>query len=277
MAQTKTRSLFAILLAGAALQALPAAAQGIDDRCWFEAAAYWPKVDTTIQLNSNTNNTIGTEIDFESDLNLDDGEALPALAAGARLGNRWRLTGEYYALGRSGEATLARDIVVEDVTYPVNAVITSEFDSDVYRFTVGYSFIRQENVEAGVALGLHATDFTVSLAGQGTVAGSPVAATQTRARDFLAPLPTIGVYGTWEVAPNVELAGNVDFLKLKVGDYDGRLLNAQLKLSYRVMRNVALGVIYRYVDYRVDVEKSAFTGRLTYEFKGPALFALVGF
>ena len=57
-----TRSLFALLLTGAAFHAVPAAAQGMDDNYWLEAAAYWPRVDTTLQLNSTANNTIGTEV-----------------------------------------------------------------------------------------------------------------------------------------------------------------------------------------------------------------------
>ena len=272
-----TRTLIALLATGAALHAAPAAAQGMDDNYWLEVAFYWPSVDTSLQLNSTTNNTIGTDVDFESDLNLDKGEALPALEAGARLGRNWRLTAEYFALGRSGEASLSRNIVVEDVTYPVNAVVNSEFDSDVYRFSVGYSFVRNDSVELGGAHGLHATDFTVSLTGLGSVNGSPVATTQTRAKDFLAPLPTIGLYGNYEVAPGFVLGANVDFLSLKVGDYDGRLVNAQVELSYQVARNFAIGANYRYVDYRVDVEKDTYTGRLTYQFNGPSVFVRAGF
>jgi len=271
-----TRALIATLLTGAAFVASPASAQGLDDKFWFEVGFYWPKVDTTIEVSSVTNSTIGTEIDFEDDLDFGDGEGLPSFTAGARLSRRFRLVGEYYSLGRSSEATLARDIVFDDVTYPVSATVASEFDSSIYRFSVGYSFVRKPNVEVGGALGLHATDFEVALEGMGTVGGS-TAQVQSRRREALAPLPTLGIYGTYAVAPRVELAANVDYLSLSVGDYDGRLVNAQASVSYRVFKNVGVGVMYRYVNYRLDVEKEEWVGRLTYEFSGPAVFLIAGF
>jgi len=273
---SSTRALTAIAVTGAALLAAPASAQGLDDKFWVELGFYWPKVDTTVQVSSVTNSTVGTEIDFENDLNFGDGEALPSITAGARLTRRFRVVGEYYSLGRSAETTLARDIVFDDVTYPVSATVAGEFDSAIYRFSVGYSFIRKPNLELGGAIGLHATDFAVALEGQASTGGAPTQF-EARRRELLAPLPTLGLYGRYEIAPRVELGGNADFLSLSYGDYDGRLINAQASVSYRVLKNVGVGVMYRYVDYRLDVEKDDWVGRLTYDFSGPAVFLLAGF
>ena len=135
---------------------------------------------------------------------------------------------------------------------------------------------RIANAEIGASLGLHATDFLISLDGQGTVNGVTTQI-EARRKKVLAPLPTLGLYGSFEVAPRFVLGGNVDWLKLKVGDYDGRLLNFEAKASYRVMKNVALGVMYRSVDYRVDVEKPEWVGSLRYKFHGPAVFLHAGF
>jgi hypothetical protein len=274
--RTPTRALAALIITGAAFAAAPAAAQNLNDKVWVDAEFYWPNVDTSAQVNSVTNNTVGTEIDFEDDLNLQDGEALPSLALGVRLSKRFRLVGEYYSLGRSGEATLTRDLVFDEATYHASATVESEFDSKVYRASVGYSFVRKPNVELGVALGLHATDFAVGLEGQATV-GAQTAVFQARRKELLAPLPTIGIYGTYEIAPRVELGGNFDYLSLGIGDYDGKLVNAEANISYRLFKNFGIGLAYRYVDYRLDVEKEAYTGRLTYEFSGPVVFLVAGF
>jgi len=271
-----TRALAALLATGAAFAASPAAAQNLDDKVWLEAAFYWPKVDSTVQVSSVNNPNVGTEVDFEDDLNLDKGEALPSFAVGWRFSNRWRLVGEYYKLGRSGETTLARDIVFDDVTYHASATIMSEFDSSVYRASIGYSFVRKPNAELGASLGVHATDFAVGLEGQATV-GNAAASAQARRKEVLAPLPTIGLYGSYEIAPRVQLGGNVDFLSLSLGDYDGRLVNAEASVTYRALKNFGVGVAYRYVDYRLDVEKPEYTGRLTYEFSGPVVFLIAGF
>src|SRR5688500_12507168 len=112
-----------ILLATAALSASPASAQDMDDKFWFELGFYWPKVDTTVQVNSVADSTVGTEIDFENDRDFGDGEALPSCTAGARISDRFRVVGEYYSLGRSSETTLERDIVFDGITYPVTAQV----------------------------------------------------------------------------------------------------------------------------------------------------------
>jgi hypothetical protein len=79
-----------------------------------------------------------------------------------------------------------------------------------------------------VAVGLHVTQFSVALEGQGHV-GSAAVQTQNRKRDALAPLPTVGLYGAYQVTPRLSLGGRVDYLSLKVSDYDGRLINAEAR------------------------------------------------
>lgn len=275
---TNRRTLFAALGVGLgwAMQATPAAAQAIDDKYWLEVSGYWPSIDTEIQVSSVNNPTIGTEIDLESDLDLADDRGLPAFFAGARLGGGFSIGAEYYSLGRSGTKTLERQITFRDVTYPVAVEVESSFDTDIYRLTVGYAFVRNETVELGAALGLHATDIAVELSGQGSVGGA-TAQIQSRSEDVLAPLPTLGLFGAWEIAPGFTLNGRVDYLSLKIDQYDGRLVNAQAALTYRFHRNIGIGAAYRYVDYRLDVERERTNGSFEYRFNGPALFVQFGF
>ncbi len=256
--------------------AAPAGAQALDDKYWLEVSAYWPDVDTKVSLSSRANSTIGTEIDLESDLALKDREALPAVFAGARIGSGLSIGAEYYALDRTGSKTLERDITFDDVTYQASATLGSTFDTQIYRLTLGYAFLREENFELGAAIGLHATDITVELSGQGRI-GNAATEVYTRGEDVLAPLPTLGLFGTVEIAPKLTLTGRLDYLSLKIDNYDGRLINAQAALTYRFLRNVGVGVAYRYVDYRLEVERERVEGRFEYDFKGPALFLQAGF
>jgi len=100
---------------------------------------------------------------------------------------------------------------------------------------------------------------------------------QTRRKDFLAPLPTVGVYGTFEVMPHVTINARADYLSLGVGDYDGSILNAQAAVSYRFTDNFGIGVGYRYVDYGLDVEKDTYVASFDYQFNGPSIFIEAGF
>lgn len=259
-----------------ALSPTAARAQSLGDKYWVEVSAYWPDVDSKAQVASTNHPDIATSIDLESDLHLSDRAVLPAVNAGVQLG-RFVLGADFYSLHRSASRMASRDINFDDVTYPVGAAIDTRFDSDIYRLTIGYDLIQRKNAELGVAIGGHVTDFKIELTGRGAIEGTTVIASHSRRKSVLAPLPTIGAFGAVEVAPRLTLGGRVDWLQLSVGDYDGRLWNAHAELSYRVHRNIALGVMYRYVDYRLDIHKPDWTGRMTYRFKGPALVVRAGF
>jgi hypothetical protein len=257
-------------LPGSAALASAAHAQAMQARYWFEAQAYWPDVDTTVSI-AGPNGRIGTKIDLESDLDLSDRKTLPAFQAGARLGERWSLVGEYYGLDRNGSSQAARDITFDDVTYSAGAALSSGFDTKIYRAAVGYAFIQGDRGELGASVGLHLTQFKISIAGEGHV-GNAAVQSELRKRDALAPLPTLGLYSGYTLTSRLTASARVDYLSLKVGDYDGRLVNTEARLGYRLLDHVELGAAYRYVDYDLNIDKARWQGELAYKFKGPAVF-----
>jgi opacity protein-like surface antigen len=267
----------AALLATSALGlAAPAAAQSLQDKYWIEVSAYFPSVNTDASVARQ--GFPGTDIDLEGDLGLNKHETLPAVYAGWRFtgSGRWVLAGEYYALDRNGSRVLTRDINFGGSTFPAQVETNSELHSDVYRVTLGYAFIKNEQAELGAAIGLHATDFKIALSGQSRIGNAIGLQNDREASDFVAPMPTLGVFGTYEPMPKVILTGRADYMSLKIGDYDGSIFNGQAAIGYRVWRNVDLGVSYRYVKYKLDVDKRLQT-HLDYRFSGPSVFVRVGF
>jgi hypothetical protein len=255
----------------AAAAAGPAFGQALDHRFWIEASGYRPSIDT--QASVSRPGAPGTELDLETDLELNKHETLPALYGGARWG-RWVVAGEYYALDRNGTRTLSRDIVFDGTTYALSSVVESKLSSDIYRVTLGYAFLRGPQYEAGAAIGLHATDFGISLDGEPVGGG---AGRESRRRNFLAPMPTLGVFGTYQPTPKIVLTARADYLSMKIDDFDGSILNVQAAASYRVTDNIEVGVAYRHVDYGLHVEKDSYTAAVDYDFNGPALFLRAGF
>ncbi|MXO58568.1 hypothetical protein GRI89_03300 [Altererythrobacter salegens] len=249
----------------------PVRAQAVDDDVWIRAEAYFPNVDTEVSIARPGQENFTTLIDLESDLDLSDRDVLPALTIGKKISQHWRAQFEFYRLNRSGTKTLDRQIVFDGVTYPVAASLESAFKSDVYHLSVGYGLIKEPNFEAGVALGVHATKFEISLEGMGQV-GTAAATTELRTRDMLAPLPTVGAYLLFRPAPRFGIGGKADYLSLKIGDYKGLLVNLQADATYAITEHIRIGGMYRYVKYRVDIEKPAYTGRIAYKFHGPAAF-----
>jgi len=234
----------------------------LQDRWYLQLAAYWPKVETTARLDSTTLGR-GTELNFEDDLGLKDREVLGAILASVRLGERWKIEFEYFALNREATLPVNKNIQWGNTVFPINTTVTSSFDSDVYRLSAGYAFVKDDRREFGATLGVHVTDFKTSLAAGGLA---------TEGSDALAPLPTIGVYGAYAVSPRWLLTGRLDYFTLDYDDYDGSLTNVNAAVEYRFTRNFGVGVGYRYVKYDVDLTKSSWTGNANYTFSGPTLF-----
>jgi hypothetical protein len=259
---------------GGALVAAPAAAEDLAFKYWGEISAHRASVNTSASLSRP--GAPGTSIDMERDLGLKKHETLPDIELGARFFHRWFVTGEYFALDRNGTRITNRDIVFDAVTFPASATVDSKFRSDVYRVSVGYNVIQNPKATLGLALGLHATNFKMQLEGDVRV-GAQGLTSETHAKKFLAPLPTVGVVGAYEVAPRVVLSGRADYLSLKIKDYDGRILNAQGALGYQITEHLEMGLAYRYVKYKLGVDKNSYTANIDYDFQGPAVYLRAGF
>jgi opacity protein-like surface antigen len=258
------------LMAGGPAAAQPAAwttHPALQDRWNIQLGVYTPNVSTTAHLNG-AGGRVGTEVNFEDDLGYTDRKNMPAVLASVRLGERWRIEAEYLSLKRENAHTLERTISWGDNSYTLGTVVNSEFRSDIFRLSGGYSFVRDAQKEFGFAFGLHTTDFKTSIAAAGI--GSDTG-------DVLAPLPTIGLYGAYALTPKWLVSGRVDVFSLSYDAYDGSLTNATIGIDYRFFRNIGLGAAYRYIDYDLKVTKSSFNGGLNYRFSGPLLYAVSSF
>lgn len=263
------------MMAGLVLVAAPASAQSLDKTWLLQVSAYFPRVDSSVRADSS-NGSIGTVIDFESDLGLERHAVLPAFMAEWRPGDDWVFNAEYYTLGRDTTWSIDRDLTVGDTVFPVNADISSGFDSDIFRFTIGNRLFQRPNLEIGLALGFHGTDFSLYIEGEGTVNGTP-GQFRSETRSVFAPLPTVGAFLNARPAEKVQVNARLDWLSLTIDDYSGRLINTETSVSYSIHKNIDVGLSYRLVNYRVRVKKDDWNGKVNYQFNGPSIFVQVGF
>lgn len=265
------RYLVAALMA--ALPLMPAAAQDATAGHDFfvRGGLFFPKMSTTLRVDPVAGSGTGSVLSFEKDLNFNDRPVVGFGEAGWRFSEHWRVTFEFIGLNRGQTATIDRDIVVGDTTYPVNGSLTGTFKSNIYKIQVGYSPVLTENAELGVSLGAHLTDFATSLEGQATGPGGGGGAVKTETRSILAPLPNIGAYGRLKLFGPVSLTGRVNWLQLKINNYDGGLTDAELGLSWRFAKSFSATASWRVLNYRLDVERERFEGRIRYRFTGPTV------
>jgi hypothetical protein len=270
---TRSRLVAAVALActaGLAKAELPT------DSFWGELSYFYPTISSTARLDVPSTGRPGTVISLEDELDLADRKSTPYVQLGMRAWTDWRFEFEYYPINRSASRSITRQIDWGDETFPVGAQVDSKFDTSIYRVTAGYSFYRTTQAEAGVGFGFHVTDIATRLSGTGTVGGG-TASFQSEGHDVLAPLPTVGIFGTYRFTDQWSVRGRADYLSLKIGDYDGKLINALAALDWRFTKNFGAGVGFRYVKYNIGVTKSNFHGEVDYRFQGPTFFLNAGF
>lgn len=250
-------------------------AGSLNQKLWLRVNAFRPGIDSKVRVDHPQTSAPGTEVEFE-DLGLARRKTLPTLLLGGRFGDGWRAEFEYLRLSRSGRVTLGQLLNFDDTTFPVQGVVSTDFKSDIYRASIGYSFLRTPQAELGAVVGLHVTRFDLSIEGNVSALGQP-AAVRREEEHRTVPLPTVGLYGAWAFAPHWETTARLDVFSLRHSSYDGRLFNAQANLIYRFTSNVGVGLGYRYDDYRLESSKQDFRGFVDYKFNGPQAFVEAGF
>lgn len=263
-----------LLLVAAAAVASPqvAWAESPSDQAWLDLGVFAAHIDSDLRLDNANLGIEGTRVDFESDLGLDSSRVMPKANAGIRFLKRFRLEGDYFQLSRSGELPLKGTLVIDDTVFPIDVDVHSSFKTNIYRVALGYSFVRNDNAELGVAAGAHITSARFRIRGEG-----PLGITLEERRSKSAPLPNVGLYGSTRLTGNLWFQGVVDAFKMKYGHYKGTLFDAQAGVNYRFAKNFGVGAGYRYAYYKVSGNANDWHGVLRYDYLGPVAYLEVAF
>lgn len=271
------RSIGHAVLAGALLTATANAArsqQGVipshpalQDRFYFAAGAFLPRSTTSVQVNSNTLG-VGTDVEFEHSLGMQESKTVPDLYGRYRFGNRWRVEAEYFELNRNGQRTIDRDIQYGDKVFPVNAQVSSKFDFADVRISVGYSFFRTVDKEIGVGLGAHVASYDVSLTAN---------ALGTEAKNVTAPLPVVTGYGQFALTERWAVGARLDWLSLSYDKYEGKIAAMGLDVLYQPFRHVGFGAGFRSLYIDAKVKNTDRTAQFRQTLQGPLAFVNVSF
>ena len=235
----------------------------------FGVGMFAPRLDTKVRRDSSTG-IVGTEIDFESTLGMDDSARLPLILGYYRFAKRHRLGFQYFRLDRNGDSVDSAPIRFGDVVIPANFPVSSFFDVDVYALNYSYSFIHDGRKELAFNVGLQLQDVEVGIAGN---IGPGLLVEEA---DVFAPLPTFG--GSFDYAFNdkwifTSMLG-VFAVEIDLGDdsdLSGEIVQFNTGLVWKGFDNVGFALQYNYFNVDVDVDDSDWVGFLRYEYRGPVL------
>ena len=211
---------------------------------------------------------IGTTIDLENDLNLDETKSTSYLSVGWRMSGRHHLELEQFKLSRSGLETLSAQIEFGDQVFDIGATVNSFFETKITRLS--YSYVVRDTEKSMVALsaGLHRTSLAVGISDiMANFNADPVAIAEATA-----PLPVIGVDAGWKFNERWSITGRAQIFRLKIAEYSGRLNHATVRIEYDPFKYVGFGVGYDMFSMGLDIERDLWNGSVTYSFQGPLAY-----
>jgi hypothetical protein len=232
------------------------------DRYFFSLGAFYPESNTQGSVNSGTVG-IGSFIDFESDMGLDERKLVGQIMFRMRLSERWRLEAEYAKVDRDHEKSVSRSIDFGDLSIPVSASVETSFSFEDARVAVGYSFFRTKDKEVGIGLGIHAAKMETSLDTQNF--GSQSASTS-------GPLPTVSIYSQVALTDRWLLNVRLDRLSLDSGDVSGSVSSTGIEFVFQPWRHVNIGLGFRETSMDLSSTGDDWRGQVQVQQHGPLVF-----
>lgn len=249
--------------------------QGPWKKVEFSIGGYATSHGSSLRIDPG-DGTLGDPLDLERQLKVDKSLFKVRADARLRIGRRHTLQAAYYDGSRGGVASLSEELVIGDETFVLDASLETKISLGVYKFSYGYSFVANEKWDVAAAVGVHALDLGASFFGQARVDAFSVEA-RAEAKDTFAPLPVIGGRFAYALSPKWRLRGEFDWLKLKIGDLSGNLIDLTLGVDFDITRNFGLTAHYNYVDIEVNSRDLGFPGRVGYSYSAALLGGRVFF
>jgi hypothetical protein len=254
------------------------AVKGMDERFRLDVGGFFQKFDTTLRIDNPTTGR-GTEISLEDDLGQDSDQVNFRADGYWRFGRHGRLDFAYTGWNRTAEHVIDRDITIDDTTYHAGARLDSRLKVSLGELYYGYSFWNTPKFEAGAQLGLTVLVHTTDVEGTGTISGPGGSASETYSvedRSVTAPVPALGAYFRYTLAPKLLLSARVRGLGATIDNVKASSTQFRAALDYYPWKNVGFGAGYDYMN--ITVEKQADkTSELDYTFSGPMVYVSLAF
>jgi len=213
---------------------------------------------------TGSENGIGTSVDIEDDLNLDDNEDVTAEVA-LQLGNL-RLAAGYLPLKFSGTGVLSEGFLFNGKPFLPGTSVKGDIDVDLYDIGLTWYLINFDDLPVRLQLGpeicAKIVDGSISVASR-TFPGLEEEVSGTAAA------PTIGARARVGIADFIALTGRVGYIEYD----DNSFLDADGQIEFSPLPLVGIYGGYRYLD--IDIDESDLILDATFE--GPYAGAFVRF
>jgi hypothetical protein len=253
----------------ALLLASPALAQTGDlpDRFQIDAGYFNINANTVLRYNGAQGSG---DVDFEKDLGIDSQANTFWVDGTWRLGRRHQVKLAVTTFNRSrGGHELQRDITWGGDVYNAGLTTDTSTGSTILGGYYRFALFRNDRFEIGPSLGIGYLWLNARIKATGTVSGP--GGSESRNLDKSASTGSItgalGGYANAWLTKRLVVRGDYLYIKVNPGDSEASVTDWRLGADYYFLRNVGLGVQYKYNTYSYDrgIVASELGGKVTYD------------
>ena len=220
---------------------------------------FFPSAETGIRLDAS-NGMLGTTLKLEDDLGVTKKKPLFRMDGYWRPKKRHALAFGYYDFKRTGSRVIDKTINFGDQTFNINSQVDSIFNIKVIKLAYTYFPVVKEKTLVGLSIGFNISDVDVGL----MIDGTSVA----ELKSIAVPVPVVGIEFVQLLGGDFTLEGSLQFFYIPVGSGDARIIDGKIMINYNITKNVGIGLGYNYFSFKVNQEKTNFTGRVQLNYDG---------
>jgi hypothetical protein len=252
----------------------------LNKRFMIGGGGFFPDIDSKIRLDDDSLG-IGTELDFEDQLGLEESKNTFWLTSRWRISRRNNLEFEWAQLNRdSFVAATTREYQIGESVLQAGGRIDSLFDIDLFRLTYGYSLIRNDEAELQLQAGVHIADLQAELGLAGAISINGEVFTESVTQEggeVTAPLPHLGGNFAFAFTEKLAVYLHVIGFALELDDIEGSIVEAGGTLQYNFTEAFGVGGGLRYFNVDVEARDEDLRGQFEFNYLGPVLYANFSF
>lgn len=168
---------------------------------------------------------------------------------------RWRLAFTTYASAVDGGLFTDKDYEFGDLDIPAGSGLAIDTKARFYIVNAHYSIWQKPRWEAGIGFGIYGLDWEGSIA---LVEGGRGEIVERETSDFIAPLPTVALFGRYAFTERLAGYAGIDWLSVNISDYDGEVLALSGGLDWWFSKRWGLSAGVNLVDIDVAVDDEPF-------------------
>jgi hypothetical protein len=240
----------------------------LEDDFIVNLSAFYPSKQFKISVDGESQNQ---EIDFNGGADVVESEFTGALYFRWKFGEKWSMSGQYYATRNDGQAILKEDIIVRDNVLKAGSNIEAGTDFDLIRAFVGREFFTDEPYhEFGLGAGLHWLQIGAYVEGEFFYNDESLGLQKDSVSADL-PLPNIGAWYWRSLSPRWLVTARADWFSASIDEYSGGLWNAGVAVNYQAWDHVGIGLSWQYFKIDGDIDNNTWVGKVELIQDGPAL------